>query len=201
MRRLVATSPSPALPSFWWEICEPDRCGYLCLRSAVSSPHRGSRCHAFNEILKIIREYAIRYDSNDMIRCAVCGICWLPDGVAINVRQLRILTGKCKSAINTSFQRIGYSASLPRADIASAVAQRLPCLAGHPGELRKWSIRRPTADALPPASPPIAVEPVQAPKPPFEVSLAGIATPKMALERPSVADGNPFDISFEPNWL
>jgi hypothetical protein len=83
----------------------------------------------------------------------VCGICWIPDGIAINTRQLRLLVGKCKSSINAMFQNIGYATIPTTRDYGTTLVELLPVLKDNFSELRKWTVRfsKPFVDA--PAAP------------------------------------------------
>jgi hypothetical protein len=93
----------------------------------------------------------------------------LPDGIAINVQQLRLLTGRSKSSINGSLQKIGYRVNL------SSV---LPAfLKDHSVEFRKWTVRTrdDSADRL--LSPPSFLAFTGKPPAKFEVCLEGIGKP------------------------
>jgi hypothetical protein len=165
---------------------------------------RATRHRTFDECLTQIRGFAIRDDADDKLRSVVCGVFWLPDGVAINVRQLRLLMGKCKSSVNSSLQKIGFSVTLRRTEIVGVITSHLPFLLDHPAELRKWTIRRRPGIVSPPPDPPN--EP--APKRTFEISLGGIARPE-ARESVEWPAPNPFErtVSFEgtafdlENWF
>jgi hypothetical protein len=194
--------PDP-LPSFYWALSEGGRSRYGALHSSLSLS-RATRHRTFDECLSQIRGFTVRDDGDDKLRSVVCGVFWLPDGVAINVRQLRLLMGKCKSSVNSSLQKIGFSVTLRRTEIVAGITSHLPFLLDHPAELRKWTIRRRPGFVSPPPGPPRN----PAPKRTFEISLGGIARPdarepikwpaRSPFERPLSFEGPPFDLE---NWF
>lgn len=144
-------SPAHAdAPPFIHLLGEGDRSAYAALRSQLSSSSRSprhKRIESFSEVLDAIKSYAVREADDDWQRCLVCGVAFLPEGIAVNIRQLSLLTGKCKSSINGSLQRMGYSV------VAAPCAQlidRFPELRGNRAELEQWSMRQLTAFTPPP---------------------------------------------------
>jgi hypothetical protein len=133
------------LPVYWALLTDSDRRAYLALRQAFSSSackHRRNHSTEINrDILASLRAYVMRGDSDDWKRAMVCGICWLPDGITINTRQLRLLVGKRKSSINMMFQNIGFGTSLTPRDSGGALVEILPILKNNVAELRKWTLR------------------------------------------------------------
>ena len=134
------------LPQFFDLLSEQDQSEYFKLRSTLSGPgtrnRRGKRLENFADGLDSIQKYAIRGDGNDWKRCLVCGVCWLNSGIAINTRQLRLLIDKCKSSINGSLHRMGYSTSTCKGDPTSSLIEHLPNLKGNFAELRQWTVRQ-----------------------------------------------------------
>ena len=173
------------VPEFWWNLSDADKYGYLCLRSAISSnggkSQRTKRIATFTECVENIRRYAVRGNDEDAVRCAVCGICWLPDGIAINTRQLMFLIGKCKSSINGSLQKMGFNVNLARTDASAALFAAMPCLKDKVNEIRKWTVRKLERVLV---SPPPRVEPGE--RPVFEINLGALAKPKV--EEPEYFD-------------
>jgi hypothetical protein len=97
---------------------------------------------SFSEALEAIKAFVVRNDKSDSTRALMCGVGWLPEGLAINIHQLRHLLPKCKSSINGSLQKLGYSISLRRGECSASILRELPCLRGNTPEVRKWSVRR-----------------------------------------------------------
>jgi hypothetical protein len=124
---------------------------------------------SFASALDVIHQCAIRDNSDDKVRCAVCGVFWLPDDIAINVRQLRLLTGRSKSSINGFLQKIDY-----RMNLSSALSAFLK---DHPAELRKWTARTRdnSADRL--LLPPLFLKFTGKQSTKFEICLGGIGKP------------------------
>jgi hypothetical protein len=84
----------------------------------------------------------MRDDPEDPIRGMVCGLYWLPDGIAVDVHEVRRLVPRCKSSINGSLHKLGYTLSLGRLECADVLTKIFPLLRDQTAELRKWSIRK-----------------------------------------------------------
>jgi len=108
---------------------------------------KGERLDVLSERLALIRQFIERGDEDDSTRTAVCGIFFLRDSLAVNIQSLRILLGKCKSSINGSLQRLGYSAEPHGCDADEEFLSRVPGPLRQGSELRTWSIRRRAATA------------------------------------------------------
>ena len=132
-------------PKFFHLLTPNDQIQYNLLREALSSHVcrnlRGKRLQSFIELLASIKKFCIRNDLQDSIRCLVCGICWVPNGIAINTRQFGILVNKCKSSINGSLQQLGYTTLQNRSESNATITQAIPFLKDNYMELREWSIR------------------------------------------------------------
>jgi hypothetical protein len=144
----MSDSPSDSdssLPKYFSLLSEADQARYLELKTIVKSNQcpirRGHRLESFKDDISSIREFCLRYDGDDWKRCAACGICWLPIGVAINNHQLSILLEKCKSSINGCLQKIGYSAMQSRTDSSGPLSDALPVLKDNLTEQREWTVR------------------------------------------------------------
>jgi hypothetical protein len=141
----MTLSPDGCLPSYWDLLDEEDRAQYHRLREEFFAGNfrhtRNARLEQFDTILDKIRQYAERGDENDWRRFLVCGVCWLDNAIAINTRQLRLLVAKCKSSINGSLQKMGYTAHVSHSESWKILFPRIPALQGHFPELRQWSVR------------------------------------------------------------
>jgi hypothetical protein len=122
-----------------------DKLQYDELRGVLSSElrrnRRGKRLEGFAEILAAIHSFCVRHDGTDWQRSLVCGVCWLSNGIAINNRQLSSLIGKCKSSINGSLQKMGYSTVQSRAETIAPLTDAIPMLRNNFNELREWTVR------------------------------------------------------------
>jgi hypothetical protein len=153
--------PNPDLghPKYFSLLSESDQTRYLALKAIVTSQEcrnrRGRRLENFNDIITSIREFCLRCDADDWKRCAACGICWLPIGVAINNRQLSILLDKCKSSINGSLHKIGYSSVQNRSESSAPLTDALPVLKDNFTEQREWTVR--LFGTFPAAPPPVQI--------------------------------------------
>jgi hypothetical protein len=129
---------------------------------------RGKRLEGFSELLGSIRSFCIRNREDDWKRCLVCGVCWLPSGLAINNRQLSLLINKCKSSINGSLQKMGYSTLQSRTESTGALCDSIPLLRDNFNELREWTVRFFVAATPQPTLPVYSVKtifPFQSPAP------------------------------------
>lgn len=159
-------------PKFFDMLDSSDQERYNELRATLSSQmcrnRRGKRIETFAEMLSAIRRFCVRNDENDWKRCLVCGVCWLPSGIAINNRQLSILIDKCKSSINGSLQKMGYTALQSRNESSESLRQAIPILKDNFNELREWTVRLFVAATPQPHLPPYSVStmhPYQSPMP------------------------------------
>jgi hypothetical protein len=134
-----------SVPQYWELLSDADKTTYLQLKhdftEAGLKRGRNTRLETFDGILDTIRHFAERSDENDWRRFLVCGVCWLDNGIAINTRQLRILLSKCKSSINGSLQKMGYTTSASHSESWKILFRHIPLLKDHFSELRQWTIR------------------------------------------------------------
>lgn len=132
-------------PKYFNLLDEEDQEQYTRLRSTLSSHicrnRRGKRLETFAEMLNAIKTFCIHGDDDDWKRCLVCGVCWLSNGIAINTRQLGLLIDKCKSSINGSLQKMGYSTLQSRSESAGPLIEAIPELKNNFAELREWTVR------------------------------------------------------------
>lgn len=146
----MIVNPYCFFPRYWNLLDGEDRYKYTVMRAEMSSPsnknQRNKRIETFSDALDKIKKFAIRNDSDDWKRCLVCGICWLPEGIAINTHQLKILIFKCKSSINGSLQKMGYNVNLGRTEAANAMTSSIPFLKNSSSELRQWTVRKKSHD-------------------------------------------------------
>jgi hypothetical protein len=139
---------SKEIPRFWHLLSPEDKDAYISLQQSVSAPcqknRRNRSIQTFAEILEAIRAYVARNDADDWKRALACGISWVgPDGtIALNTRQFRILTAKCKSSINGSLQLVGYGIVTCGTDCSASIARLFPLLKDDFTELRQWTIRQ-----------------------------------------------------------
>jgi hypothetical protein len=138
---------------------------------------RHARLLSFQEMLDAIQLFVVQKDENDALRGLVCGIYWFDHGIAINIHQLRSLIPKCKSSINGSLQRLGFTVNLRHADANSALTRIFPTLRNNASELRKWTIRmRESHPAMEEEARPLFVVPLEGlAKPSLSVGEGGLA--------------------------
>ena len=133
------------IPNYFEHLNEEDKNEYQKLRILLSDPscknRRNKSTKTFEDVVIQIKKFVVRNQEDDWKRSYVCGICWLENGIAINVRQLKILISKCKSSINGSFHRLGYEIIQPGAEYITSLISIFPFLKENFPELRKWTIR------------------------------------------------------------
>ena len=132
-------------PPFFEILVKADQQKYIELRASLSSEKRRyqrfRRTDSFDEILQEIKEFCIRHDDDDWKRCLVCGVCWPPGCIGINVRQLSLLIDKSKSNINGVFAKMGYVSDQSNLEFKRSLIECLPILKGNHLEQRFWTIR------------------------------------------------------------
>lgn len=133
-------------PKYWNLLSEEDREDYRKLRQTLSSPscknRRNHSIETFREVVSTIKSYVQKDDENEWKRSLVCGIIWLSDTIAINTHQLRLLTSKCKSSINGSFQALGYGTVPTGADSCGELIKKYSFMKNKFSELRQWTVRQ-----------------------------------------------------------
>jgi hypothetical protein len=133
------------LPKYFSLLSAEEQSQYETLRCKLGSRgcrnNRDRRDAAFEENLSWIKDFCERGAGRDSIRSMVCGICWFPAALAVNIRNLRILTGKCKSSINGSLQRVGFQAVAPNDKTLDFLIQKMPELQRDSPSAREWSVR------------------------------------------------------------
>ena len=132
-------------PVHWQLLSVSDLDEYFHLRQSFLNENgkskKGERLESFMLRLNKIRAYIERGDSNDWKRSVVCGIMFLKKSIAINIQQLRLLVGKCKSSINGSLQQLGYTALPQGREMSQEFLYRVPFFQKDSLELKKWTIR------------------------------------------------------------
>ncbi|EAY01712.1 hypothetical protein TVAG_317010 [Trichomonas vaginalis G3] len=127
-------------------LSETDLEGYLQLRdrfhTEVANAKRGEKVEMFNKRLKIIKEYVVKHDENDWKRSFATGVIFLENSIAINIKQLILLMGKCKSSINGSLHQLGYIARPASKETDEQIILSIPIFNRDRRELKKWTIRQ-----------------------------------------------------------
>jgi hypothetical protein len=126
----------------YFHLLEPeDQRAYLSMKQTLEGWHYNSLEYMVNA-LAMIQRFCIRHDdANQWKRCVVCGICWLGENVALNIRQLKLLMGRSKSGINSMFSKMGYDSSGNPAH--GLILNYFPalCSVTFRSEERHWTIR------------------------------------------------------------
>jgi hypothetical protein len=142
---MTSTTTTTHYPDYWHVLNESDQQQYRKLQhelypfsfrtTQVTTPFK------LQLIISQIKRFAIRQDCDDWKRCFVCGIVWLVDAIAVNIRQMTTLTGRSKSSINAAFQALGWTSMSMSAGHATSLVNIVPFLRHNCGDFRQWTIR------------------------------------------------------------
>ncbi|EAY11135.1 hypothetical protein TVAG_359150 [Trichomonas vaginalis G3] len=138
-------APDNNMPLHWEILSKTDLTGYLSLRNffyeQIHKSRKGERLDSLSDKLNLIKKYVDSSEQDKWKRCKVCGIIFFDETLIINIQQLRILLGKCKSSINGSLQQLGYT-SLPQgAPFGQAAISQYEFLVNDKSEVKKWTVR------------------------------------------------------------
>ena len=136
----------PIYPSNWKLLSPEDMKNYHELQSQfhhdIAKSRKGERLDMFLNRLNKIKNFIERGDCNDWRRSVVCGIFFLDSALAIQIQQLRIMLGRCKSSINGSLQQLGYSAQTQLNDVEQQLAHFIPVQYREAADIKKWTLRK-----------------------------------------------------------
>jgi hypothetical protein len=129
-------------PHFFDQLTPSEQSEYEALRRALASPSCKSRRNKSNETFQEVLDQLRRFVGDSTTRGLVCGIVWLDRRIAINTHQLSLVSNRCKSSINGSFQSLGYGTIPSGADVSPEIERIFPFMKGQFGLLRQWTIRQ-----------------------------------------------------------
>ena len=139
------------IQQYWMRLTLEDQAEFIKLRnqflatSKIAAKDR--RVVAFRHELIITLHYVERSPLNIEERSILTGICFCGPLIAVNNRQFKFFSGRCKSSINGSFQQLGYSAVKTKSKAKACIKDLLPSLTNFPQIIRQWTIRYVTASA------------------------------------------------------
>jgi hypothetical protein len=135
-----------AHPTYFNLLSCSDSQDYAVLRASFhvdsGKSRKGERLETFVEGIRKVRNFIERKQEDEWRRALVCGIFFLSDSLSLNIQQLRILMGKCKSSINGSLQQLGYAAQSSSSETEQEFLARIPLNFRDATELKKWTIRK-----------------------------------------------------------
>lgn len=197
--------PNLLLPKSFELLSDEDQEEYKALQKRLTSRvwrnNRNRRVDLFTEMISMIQKFCERNTPEDPLRHFVCGVCCFPGGIAVNIRQLRVLIGKCKASINGSLQKLGCCVAPKNTSMSAILCERIPLLRDNYHELREWSVRW-----LGPATPQphIQVPKMEPPPEPTPETPAPsfVGNPSPGYELSVGADSDSFDIfCLPPDFL
>lgn len=125
---------------------ETDLAEYHKLRrkflTEVANSKRGEKVDVFTQRIHQIKEYVVKNDQDDWRRSFATGVIYLKDSIAINIKQLIHLLGKCKSSINGSLHHLGYVARPASKESDDELVVTIPYFNQNRRELKRWTIRQ-----------------------------------------------------------
>lgn len=131
---------------FFHLLSDNDKKKYIQLReSIIRSDKRfkkNKRIECLQEALNFICKFTERNDNEYWKRCLVCGFCMIGPKIAINIRQISILTSKCKSSINGALSKMGYKTEPFKSFSKLELLARIPYLQNNFFEQKQWTIRQ-----------------------------------------------------------
>lgn len=137
---------------FFHLLCDDDKRKYMELHEVISKSEkrykRYKRVESLQDALKLIYEFTIRNDEEDWKRCLVCGLCFICQDIAINIRQICFLTSKCKSSINGALSKMGYKTVPFKSSSRIELYARIPYLNKNFYEQKQWTIRKKSANSI-----------------------------------------------------
>ncbi|OHS99603.1 hypothetical protein TRFO_33891 [Tritrichomonas foetus] len=135
-----------SIPPNWKLLSPQDMKSYQELQSEfhkdVGKSRKGERLDTFLDKLNKIKMFIEKGDENDWKRSIVCGVFFLDSALAIQIQQLRMLLGRCKSSINGSLQALGYSAQSNIQSLEQKFLKMIPMQFRDASDLKKWTIRK-----------------------------------------------------------
>lgn len=136
------------IQQYWLRISPDDQREFFILHNhfmqAAKTVSKDRRVIAFRNELEAILKYVERSPERIEERSILTGICFCGPIIAINNRQLKFFSGRCKSSINGSFQQLGYAALKIKNKAKKCVSELLPSLSNSPQIIRQWTVRAAT---------------------------------------------------------
>ena len=132
----------------WTSLSQSDKERYMQLRTRFFAAFQESKSRgkglsdtAFCSEVQAVVDFTESSDTNREERSIVAGLACCGRYVAVNNRELKRLTSRCKSSINGSFQQMGYSGIRATAKSRECVLSLIPSLRTDAGALRQWTAR------------------------------------------------------------
>jgi len=133
-------------PLYFQMLSDADQTRYAALQRRFSEnrtdARKGERFDAFKDRLIMIQNFVQSGDFDDWKRSLVCGIFFFRGFLVVNIQQLRILLGKCKSLINGSLQQLGYCSETGTCALHEEFLSQFPPNMAHKVDMKKWSTRK-----------------------------------------------------------
>ena len=126
-------------PVYYRQLNNIDQQNYNILRNNFIEEHSKSHSITITNILAQIKNFIIKNDSMDGVRSLVTGICWINDSIAINFRQLRLLTSICKSNLQSALLNQGYRLVKSRSSLIKSLTEKIPDITYNAQETREWT--------------------------------------------------------------
>jgi hypothetical protein len=102
---------------------------------------RNTRLSELRKVMDTLRSFQARSEEDTWKRYLVSGFCEVGNALAVNVSQLHKVIYKCRSSVNGSLRRMGYSVEVKTAEVYEELFRAIPLLRHSRNEVRQWTIR------------------------------------------------------------
>lgn len=132
-------------PCYWDLLSLPDQQAYIHLQRQLSTANycasRKTSLPDLDNIFEAIKTYTNRGNDEDWKRSIACGIYFINDCIAVNPKQLSILTDSSKSSINNQLERLKYVSIPLTSEDGKKVFSQIPKLSAKSHE-SQWTVRK-----------------------------------------------------------
>lgn len=127
-------------------LSEEDQLMIKAIRSKLKEPSlknkRNTRVSDLEEVLKALKLFQDHKMEDKWKRCLISGVVQIDESsYAVNIKQLQKLIYKCKSSINGTFKRMGYSSITNSDNSLKPLIEMIPFLQNNYHELKQWNLR------------------------------------------------------------
>jgi hypothetical protein len=130
----------------WSSLSPQERSEYLDLKyhfhHDLAPNEKDRNLRHFRKDVHSILDFINSTTGNREHRAIVCGLAAHGRFLCIHQSQLKQFMGRCKSSINGSFRRLGFSQLDVKRDSLSNLVAALPSLEYEPSAQKQWSVRQ-----------------------------------------------------------
>lgn len=129
------------VPERYWNMLPvEDQQEYIKMRESFSKVNMKEKNYrGFDNDLRVVRQYIDRRPEQKQERSVICGIFFAKNFIAVNISQLKIIIGRCKSSINNGFVLLGFISA--KIKVKKCIESVLPIISKDTSIIRQWTIR------------------------------------------------------------